>query len=117
MSKLPKCFVDEFENLPAEVDRLIYVRDETRKKIGVILINDGSCGWSLWDEKEPWDTFSGILTAWERLVEGKKIFERREEILKLNDSYCGDKSFLELKTGILLQELRKKDPLHNANNN
>jgi hypothetical protein len=98
MCKLPKCFTDEFENLPVEVDRLIYVRDETRRRIGVILINNGACGWSLCNDTDEWDTFSGILTAWERLVEGKSIEECTNDVFCIDKSYAGKKPSYELKS-------------------
>jgi hypothetical protein len=106
MCKLPKCFTDEFENLPAEVDRLIYVRDEARKRIGVILINNGACGWSLCNDTDEWDTFSGILTAWERLVEGKSISHCAVEVWDFNMKFNLNSFMSGLKTAQLFFILR-----------
>ena len=108
MNRLPKVFLDEFKNVPAEVDRLIYLREkDTRKKIGVVILDKDFCGWSLCKDFDQWDTFSGILIAYERMLEGKTGDEWLRGIHRLNWKVRG--SFVHsLKTATLyylLQEL------------
>ena len=108
MCKLPKCFVEEFENIPEEVDRLIYFRDDKRKKVGVIIINNNACGWSLCKDSDQWDTFSGILVAWERLLEGKTLTECLSDVKAFNMKFNPATFTSGLKTALLFFYLRNK---------
>ena len=64
--KLPKSFIEKYPKGFKEVDTLLYVRSE-RKRVGVVIIHNGFCGWSLCDGKDKWDTAKGILKALYRL--------------------------------------------------
>jgi len=65
--KLPKSFIEKYPGNLKEVDTLLYVRAEKRKRVGVVIIHDGFCGWSLCDGKDKWSTEKGILKAIYRL--------------------------------------------------
>lgn len=71
-----------------EVDKLVYVRGANRKKIGVIIIHNGRCGWSLCNDLDKWDEYEGISRAYERACLGISIERRVEEVKASIDNWC-----------------------------
>ena len=71
--KLPKAFTEKYMKGLIEVDTLLYVRDVSKKRVGVVIVHNGYCGWSLCDGKDKWDTAKGILKALYRVGQRKTV--------------------------------------------
>ena len=73
-------FVEKNDNYYARIDKLVYIRDENNNPIGVIVLHNGYCGWSLCCEKDKWDKSFGIYKAICKLGSKKNIKEISNEV-------------------------------------
>jgi hypothetical protein len=88
-NKLTTKYDDLFEYV--KVDHMMYVRDDKNKPIGVIIVNEGVCGWSLCNYKDNWDVMFGLFKAICRLGSKQTIQDVKKHInniIDLNDKKC-----------------------------
>lgn len=78
---LPKTFTEKYKEFKKTVDWFMYIRDYDNRPIGIIVIDNDKCGYSICNDKDRWDKPFGIFKAIKRLCSNKTLEEVKEDFV------------------------------------